>query len=187
MAFNINDMRSALRTGGARNTLFRVILNNPVVSAADLKMPLLIQSASLPAWNIGVIQVPYMGRMIHVPGDRTFEPWNVEVINDEDFAIRDAMETWHNKMQTLVGNIRDLPTSEAQYYCTNARVEQLGKTGQILRAYQFNNIWPMHLGQIDLSWALQDQIETFPVTFVYDSYKVSGGSTGNGGDGSAGS
>jgi hypothetical protein len=181
MAFNIHEMRSQLRSGGARNTLFRVMLNNPVVGNADLKVPFLVQAASLPAWNLGVIRVPYMGRVVHVPGDRTFEPWSVEVINDEDFAIRDALETWNNKIQTVEGNIRDLPSSEAQYYTTQATVEQLSKTGEVLRSYEFSNLWPMNLGEISLSWAAQDQIEVFPATFVYDSYKVSGGKTGNAG------
>lgn len=181
MAFNINELRANLRQGGARNTLFRVTINNPVVGTADLKIPFLVQAASLPAWNLGVIQVPYMGRVIHVPGDRTFEPWSVEVINDETFDIRDALETWNNKIQTLEGNLRDLPSSEAQYYTTQATVEQLSKTGDVLRAYEFSNLWPMNIGQIDLAWAAQDQIEVFPTTFVYDSFKVSGGKTGNAG------
>lgn len=181
MAFNINEMRANLRQGGARNTLFRVILSNPVVGGADIKMPFLIQAASLPSWNLGNIQVPYMGRFINVPGDRTFDPWSVEVLNDEDFAIRDAIETWNNKIQTLEGNLRDMPSSEAQYYTTTATVEQLSKTGQVLRSYEFRNLWPIQIGQIELSWAATDQIEVFPVTFMYDTYKVSGGSTGDAG------
>ena len=181
MAFNINEIRANLKQGGARNTLFQVQINNPVAGVADLKMPFLIQAASLPEWTLGVIQVPYMGRVIHVPGDRQFSPWTVEVINDEDFAIRDALETWNNKIQTLEGNIRDLPSSEASYYTTTATVSQLAKTGQVLRQYEFANLWPMQLGGIELSWAAQDQIEVFPATFVYDSYKVSGGSTGSAG------
>lgn len=181
MAFNINEMRANLKAGGARNTLFQVQINNPVAGRADLKMPFLIQAASLPAWNLGMIQVPYMGRTVHLAGDRTFEPWSVEVINDEDFAIRDALEEWNNKIQTLEGNIRDLPSAEASYYTAQATVRQLGKTGDVLREYEFSHVWPMNIGSIELSWGAVDQIEVFPAVFVYDTYKVSGGKTGNAG------
>jgi hypothetical protein len=181
MAFNINEIRSKLRYGGARNTQFRVKLTNPIDGSADTLHPFLIQAASLPEWMLGVIQVPYFGRFIKLAGDRVFQPWMVEVINDEDFAIRNAIETWSNKINTLEGNIRDLPSSQSVHYTTSAVVEQLSKTGKVVRAYEFSNLWPSQIGQIQLGWGDMDQIEVFPVTFEYDSFRVLPGPTGDAG------
>lgn len=181
MAFNISEIRAKLKYGGARNTQFRVKLTNPVDGSADALVPFMVQAASLPDWMLGVIQVPYFGRFIKLAGDRVFQPWMVEVINDEDFPIRNAIETWNNKINTLEGNIRDLPSSQSVHYQSTAIVEQMSKTGKVVRAYEFQNIWPQQVGAIQLGWADQDQIEVFPVTFEYDSFRVLPGPTGDAG------
>ena len=51
-----------------------------------------VRHASLPASNIANIDVPFRGRIFKVAGDRTIENWSITVINDEDFAIRNAFE-----------------------------------------------------------------------------------------------
>lgn len=172
MAFNISEMRAKLKFGGARNSQFRVKLTNPIDGSADSIHSFLIQAASLPEMMLGTIQVPYFGRFIKLAGDRQFQPWQVECINDEDFLIRNAIENWSNKINTLEGNIRDLPSSQSIHYTSSAVVEQMSKTGKVIRAYEFENLWPSQIGQIQLGWADMDQIEVFPVTFEYDTYRV---------------
>ena len=181
MAFNISDIRGALQFGGARGTLFQVQIQNPIDSTADLKMPFLIRAAHIPDSSLGTIQVPYFGRMIKLAGDRNFQPWDVQVMNDEDFVIRNAFETWSNRINSLQGNIRNLPTSEASQYKSQAQVVQYSKTGQIIRQYQFNGLWPSQISPIQLDWSAQDNIEEFGVTFEYDEWVVLDGPTGNGG------
>ena len=92
MAFNINEIRSNLALGGARPSLFQIIMNNPVDAAGDAKLPFMAQAAQIPASTVGTIEVPYFGRKIKIAGDRTFAEWTVTIINDEDFLIRNAME-----------------------------------------------------------------------------------------------
>jgi len=179
--FNVTEMKSKLRYGGARPTLFQVQIHNPLVTGADTITPYMVMASSLPGMSVGTIQVPYFGRMLPQPGDRQFTPWQVNVINDEDFAVRDAFETWNNKINTLEGNIRDLPTSQAAEYTSTATVTQYSKTGKALRTYEFVNIYPPEIGEIGLDWGGQDQIETFPVTFMYDYWRVLSGPTGNAG------
>jgi hypothetical protein len=181
MAFNISEMRQKLKYGGARNTQFRVTLTNPVDGSADALVPFMVQAASLPEWMLGVIQVPYFGRFIKLAGDRVFAPWQVEVINDENFPIRNAIETWNNAINSLEGNIRNLPSSQASHYQSTAVVEQLSKTGKVVRAYEFEALWPSQVGAIQLGWSDTDQIEVFPVVFEYDSFRVVKGPTGDAG------
>jgi hypothetical protein len=181
MPFNINEIRSGLTLGGARPTLFNIQFVNPASQAADIKVPLLCQAASLPSSNIGRIQVPYFGRTINLAGDRRFEAWNVSILNDEDFLIRNALEQWCNSINSLAGNLRGYGTSASSAYKSNAIVTQYGKTGNVLRQYTLNGIYPEAVSSIDLSWASQDQIETFSVAFLYDWWEVSGGVTGNAG------
>lgn len=181
MAFNINDIRSQLTLGGARPSLFQVIISNPVNPIADLKLPFLCKAAQLPSSLLGTIEVPYFGRKLKIAGDRRFDAWAVTIINDEDFLVRNAMETWNNSIQLYQQNITALGTSAPGRYKSQATVTQFGKDGTILRTYQFNGIFPDQISPIDLSWNATDEIEEFQVSFQYDTFEVLNSITGNAG------
>jgi hypothetical protein len=180
MAFNVNEIRSQLTLGGARNTLFQVTLQNPGNGVADIKLPFMVKAAQIPSSDLGIIEVPYFGRKIRLAGDRTFGDWTVTVINDEDFLVRNAMEEWSNRINTLRGNLRSFGAASPLLYKANAQVVQYSKTGVPIRTYTFNGIFPQTVSTIDLSWDATDQIEEFTVTFQYDWWEVSG-ATGNAG------
>ena len=182
MAFNINDIRSQLTLGGARPSLFQVIISNPVNPIADLKLPFLCKAAQMPASSLlGTIEVPYFGRKLKIAGDRRFDAWAVTIINDEDFLVRNAMETWNNSINLYQQNITALGTSAPAVYKSQATVTQFGKDGTILRTYQFNGIFPDQISPIDLSWNATDEIEEFQVSFQYDTFEVLNSITGNAG------
>jgi hypothetical protein len=181
MAFNINDIRSQLSLGGARNSLFQVTIQNPANGAADIKIPFLVRAAQIPASTLGLIEVPYFGRKIRMAGDRTFADWTVTVINDEDFAIRNAMEQWSNQIQTHQGNLRQFGSASPSAYKAQAQVTQFSKTGNAIRTYTFNGIFPTEISPIEMDWNATDTIEEFTVTFQYDWWEVTAGTTGNAG------
>lgn len=181
MAFNINEIRSQLSLGGARNTLFQVTIQNPANGAADIKVPFLVRAAQIPASTLGLIEVPYFGRKIRLAGDRTFADWTVTVINDEDFLIRNAMEQWSNQIQSHQGNLRNFGTASPSAYKAQAQVTQFSKTGQPIRTYTFNGIFPTEVSPIEMDWNATDTIEEFTVTFQYDWWEVTAGTTGNAG------
>jgi hypothetical protein len=181
MAFNVNEIRSQLTLGGARNSLFQVTIQNPANGVADIKVPFLVKAAQIPASTLGTIEVPYFGRKIRLAGDRTFADWTVTVINDEDFLIRNAMEQWSNQIQSLQGNLRTFGGASPSLYKAQAQVTQFSKTGVPIRTYQFSGIYPSNIAPIELDWNATDTIEEFQVTFQYDYWEVSGGITGNAG------
>jgi hypothetical protein len=184
MAFNINDLRANLNLGGARPTLFNVNLTLPGgvgSSAAARKFTFTCEGAELPASQVGLISVPYFGRIVKFAGDRTFNPWTVTVVNDEDFLVRDAMEAWSSLINTRVTNLRDASSSSPTLYKSSADVTQFDRTGNPIRIYTIQGMWPREIEAIQLSWGQQDQIERFRVTFEYDWFDVSG-TTGTGGD-----
>lgn len=181
MAFNVNEIRSQLTLGGARNSLFQVTIQNPANGIADIKVPFLVRAAQIPASTLGTIEVPYFGRKIRLAGDRTFGDWTVTVINDEDFLIRNAMEQWSNQIQSLQGNLRTFGAASPLLYKAQAQVTQFSKVGVPIRTYTFNGIYPSEISPIELDWNTTDSIEEFTVTFQYDWWEVSGGITGNAG------
>ena len=176
MAFNINEMRSQLVYGGARQNLFQVQILNPANSTGDLKTPFMVQAAQIPSSDLGIIPVFYFGRQMKLAGDRTFGEWTVNVINDEDFLIRNAMEEWSNKINRLERNVRDI-----NRYKSTATVTQYAKDGSKIRTYEFNGIFPSSISPIELDWSTTDQIESFQFTFQYYYCSVGQSSTGSAG------
>jgi hypothetical protein len=170
MSFNINEFKSQLVGGGARPTLFQVQILNPVDPAADFKVPFMVRAAGIPGSTVGQYEVPYFGRQVKYAGDRTFEDWTITVINDEDFAVRNAMEAWSNAINSHDSNVRALP----QDYKSNAIITQFSKDGDPLRSYVFEGMFPVSIDQIEMDWGTVDAIEEFGVTFSYDFWRVEG-------------
>ena len=137
MPFNVQEIRSQLTLGGARPSLFQVRISNPANSVGDVKTPFMCQAALIPSSTLGQIPVPYFGRKIQLAGDRTFEPWTVTIMNDEDFLIRNAMEEWSNKINTFQTNVRDFGTAAPLQYKSQAQVIQYAKTGVPVREYTY--------------------------------------------------
>lgn len=181
MAFNINDIRAQMQYGGARPSLFQVTLTNPINGIADLKAPFMIRATSLPQWTLGVAPVSYFGREIKLAGSRKIESWNVTVYNDEDYLVRNAIEQWSNAINSLEGNLNTTGSAAPLNYKSQAIVTHYGKTGDIIRTYQFNGIWPSSVAGMELNWENGDEIQTFDVTFEVDTFEVVSTVTGNAG------
>lgn len=173
MAFQINDIRGNLRFGGARPTLFeaRVVGPNGLIPNFNF----MCRATTLPESTINPITIPYFGRQIKIAGNRTYNDWSVQVMNDEDFAIRDSFERWHSYINSIQSNISAVAPAT---YKTQANVIQYGKDGTALRQYTFVGLYPNSIGNIQLDWSNTGAIEEFNVTFSYDYYVVDGGATG---------
>lgn len=174
MAFNIDEIRAGLALGGARPSLFQVQITNPVSSVADDITPFLVRASNLPASTITPIEVPYFGRKMRIAGDRVFDLWQTTIMNDEDFRIRNALENWHNEINTLQTNLNVRGTSAPAAYKSVATVTQFAKDGDALRTYRFEGLFPTEISSIELDWETTDLIENFSVTWAYDYFTVEG-------------
>ena len=180
----IADFKSKLIGGGARPNLFEVELTTLPASVtgwdADT-FKFMCKAANMPAQNIASIDVPFRGRTFKVAGDRTIDPWTITVINDEDFRLRRAFEEWSEQIAKLDNN---LGTTEPAAYMVNAKVYQLGRgstasskdnagsSNAVLAEYQFVDIFPTNVSQIDLSYDSTDTIEEFTVEFQVQSFNI---------------
>jgi hypothetical protein len=177
MAFNIDVFRSAFRYGGARSNLFQVKLTNPVNGQGDQNFTLMCRAASIPQKDTNAIPVSYFGRNIKVAGvTQNYADWDVTVYNDEDYSIRNALEEWVHAINSPIGNIRRLPTSEQTLYKSIADVTHYSQTGNVLREYKFNGIWPTAVSSMQLDWG-QDDVTSFNVTFSVDYWTIGDSST----------
>lgn len=173
MAFNVYEFRSQLQGDGARPNLFEVQMTFPTFinpGSAIRKLTFMCKTASLPGSTIGQVPVFYFGRETKLAGNRTFPEWTLSIINDEDFAVRNAFEKWMNGINRHVSNVRDLWAGNSLGYTTQALVKQFGKTGDVLKQYTFEGAFPVDLSPIDMDWGSNDTIEEFSVTLAYQYF-----------------
>ena len=159
----VDDFKSKLRGGGARPNLFKATINFPGYAGGDVELTsFLCKAAQLPASIMGTFDVPFRGRQLKMAGDRTFEPWTVTIINDTDFAIRNAMERWMNGINAHQANTG---LSNPVDYQADLIIEQLDRDGSTVKTYNFRGCFPTNVAAIDVNYETVDQIEEFTVEF----------------------
>lgn len=172
----LNDFKSRLTGGGARPNLFECEIYFPEAATnGDTTLSeytrFLVKAANLPASTLSVIDIPFRGRNLKIAGDRTFDPWTITVINDNDFKIRNAFERWMNYINKHEDNSGQ---TDPVAYQQTMRVHQLGraKVGNNmatdsempkLKSYEFYGTFPTSVSAIDLSYDSTDVIEEFTV------------------------
>lgn len=175
----IDDFRAFLTQGGARPTQFRVNLSFPTAigveqNGAGVSGIFMCSATSLPASSIQPIEVPYRGRSVKLAGERHFQNWQVRILNDSNFMIRKALESWSSKVLSH-GNTSGvvIPT----LYAVDMEVVQLDRNDFELRKYKFHNCWPTNISEIQLDFGAVTQIEDFNVEFSVDYWTVDSGDT----------
>ena len=167
---NITEFKAQLKGGGARANQFRVILQSFPQGADNVtaELSFLCKSTVLPGQSITATVVDFRGRQIKLAGDsRAFEDWQMTVINDTSFSIRNSFEKWMEKINNMDGN--GGATNPAEYQ-TDIIVQQLDRGEKVLKTYTLINAFPVGLGEIAVSYDTNDTIEDFTVDFAYEYY-----------------
>ena len=198
---NIIDFKTKLN-GGVRPNLYQVDIQFP--EAADpgagitnlmSQSRYLCRSTSLPTHSQGLIEVPFRGRFLKIPGDRTFEAWTATFYNTSDFNLRAAFEQWvnlGNQVDENIGVVGGLNDLFREVYIRQLSKDSASTAGQtdknkVLRVYKLVDAWPTSVGAINVAFDSNDALEEFDVEFQYQyldangpNEKVTSGSTGVG-------
>ena len=103
MGINVTALRNRLVGGGARPSLFFATIYFPTNVQAALDslgfdtqdISFFIKASSIPESTLGEITKTFLGRDVKLPSiDRTFAPWSVTILNDENYKIRHFFEAW---------------------------------------------------------------------------------------------
>jgi len=142
-----------------------------------------IRAAQMPASTVGVIEVPFQGRTYKIPGDRTYEPWTITVMNDTKQGIRKSFEAWINAMNNASKNRSNFKGFK---YHQPMYVHLLSKYGnntndngkQKIKTYKFHHSYPTNISAIDLDANANDAITEFTVEMQYAYWTIDEGSAG---------
>ncbi|AOV60937.1 tail fiber protein [Synechococcus phage S-CAM22] len=173
----LDDFKANVVSDFARPNLFQVDLafpsgiinNSSLINLGNFT----VRAANLPSSQIGVIEVPFRGRVLKIAGDRTFEPWTITIQNDSGFVLRDAFELWASSIQAYNENFTSAAglgdEDDSTGYFADMEVHQLardvkdGQKPKVIKSYKFYNVFPSNIAAIDLDFGNNDAIEEFTV------------------------
>lgn len=170
---SITQFKAKLTGGGARSNLFEVVGAWPVgVDGGAGDFHFFCKAAEAPPRDIGNIQIPFRGRELQVPGDTTYEPWTITVLNDENYKFRNAFEDWHDLINEAESNrgVTSQRTGDQGIY-TDWEVYQLDRTGTRIQGYKLYGLWPQNVGPIEYNNENTNQITEYTITTVYQYWK----------------
>ena len=176
--------------GGVRPNLFQVthVWDIPGVvtpSIAEVEEPVtyMCKSAALPATNVGTVELPFRGRVIKVPGDRTYETWTATFYMDDTFALRGAYEKWisltngvdsNTATADIVDTWEDIVISQLDKFGSDAQITGGNAAGnlQVIRKYKLVQAFPVSVSQISVAYDNNDSYEEFDVEFAYQYHET---------------
>jgi hypothetical protein len=129
------------------------------------------KAATLPSSILGEVNVPYLGRMAKYPGDRQFEDWTIDIINDQGMSLRNVFEYWNELFNSYAGNTTAFPNPRGAFGA--ATVAQLSRNYQVVKWYQFFDLWPENIASVQLGYDQNDTVSDFQVTFKYSYFVTS--------------
>jgi hypothetical protein len=160
---SIDQFKAQLIGGGPRANRFKVF-----IPRAGNKIEFLCKAANIPAGTLGEVIVPFRGHNLKLAGERTFEDWQITVINDVEFSVRSGLEAWQEEIQAMDSGEGSTSTD---YLISRAFVEQLNKDDSVLARYEFFNMFPKNIGAIELSYDTVDALEEFTVDFTFSHWE----------------
>ncbi len=176
MVADVNSFLNNFQGSGARSNRYEVMIGFPNFlnirdTTIQQKISFTCMAASIPASELGEAIVPYKGRQIKVPGDRTFGDWNVTILIDSDFMGRDVFETWSSGM---LGNSSNLVKSanelNALQIFGQAQVNLLDRNDQIIKRYQITGMFPKSVSEVTIGYDQDNQVMQQQVSFAVNEW-----------------
>ena len=127
------------------------------------------------------MRVPFRGRIVKIPGDRTYDEWTMTLYDTfTDGAgsgtsnVRKFFHAWNAEFNLHESNkpgkkfSSDGKSLDYLALFAELTVSQLSLNGDIMRSVTLSNTWPTVVGEIVLNYDSSDTIAEYSVTFAYD-------------------
>jgi hypothetical protein len=190
MSFNISNIRAVIEKYGgvSRKPYFDVIVNPPSFLSTDYARDIqfLATSAQLPGVHLDTIPIRPLGYGTPElrPYDTITQNVTLDILVDVNGAAFDFFHKWIGNINNFAidrGNSSagtGLNYYEFAYpseYEGNIVVKSYdnvegsnGTSPGVIVQYKFNQAWPVTIGNIDVRWDSDNEINVLPVTFAYN-------------------
>ena len=170
----ILTFQKAIR-GGVRPNLFAVNhafpdgVTPPNIAGVEQNggaVTYMCKSAALPATNVGTVELPFRGRVIKVPGDRTYETWTATFYMDDAFQLRAAYEKWISLTNGVDANVASADIVNTWEDITISQLDKFGGPGAAdsglkgsIRDYKLVQAFPVSVSQVSVAYDNNDSFE----------------------------
>jgi hypothetical protein len=160
--------------GGTRPNRFRIFGTSTVPgtgSPSGLFRETHCTAATLPESIVGIIPIPFRGRVYKFPGDRTYNEWNVTMLDDIlTSATWQFFHDWSNQFNNHDTNV-SVSREQKDQFCKDLTVQLLDhQTDNVIRTMQLLNAWPVQVGPVTLDMNAANQLGSFQVQIAYSHF-----------------
>lgn len=153
----------------AKTNMYKLIFRQGGDGSAIIPSGLEIRAkgAQLPTSDIGVMEIPYKGRKIKIPAERSFAEWTVTIMETAEMGVRKSLEKWMSVMDA-----EDQVKRNTASLC-NIEVVLLKPDNESPSiTYELFGAFPSSIASVDLSFDEQTAPLEYSVTFQYSYHKV---------------
>jgi|TARA_R110000744_G_scaffold38191_5_gene87361 hypothetical protein len=177
MAFNVNDMVSAInKTGVAKLSHFEVFINGFGDTDSERDLTYRADSVDIPGRSITSVEHKFQnyGPVNKVAYGAVYGDVTVQFLLSEDFREKEYFEIWQNKMVgTGAFNQNNSSSYNPNYfdnYSGTVEIRQYAPTGELRAIHTLNEAYPLVINPITMGWG-EEGVARLGVTFAYRNYK----------------
>jgi hypothetical protein len=156
--------------GGTRPNRFRITGTAPA-GVGDLFGPegIYCMASSLPESNVGIIPIPFRGRIYKFPGDRSYNEWTVTILDDNGTQLWGTWHRWSEKFNSHVDNLAAARDHKSNF-CTITVHHLDHQSDAVVKSIALQNAWPVQVGPVQLDMGAANQLVQFQVQIAYSHY-----------------
>lgn len=128
------------------------------------QLEFLCKGTNAPADTVEQMDVNYQGRIVKLPGDRTYQDWTITVYGSIDYSIYRALKAWSEEINQPEANVSAIPEAIKE----DASVFQLDRSDATIAQWRLVGAFPTEIGQIEFDWGTNSTPLEFTATFAFD-------------------
>ena len=150
---------------------------NMIIPGTSESLTAEVAAASLPAAALPSIPVAFRGRILKLPGDRIYGPWQFTLYDSPKNNVSGrtawkALHDWSNRINNHFSNVTqydpDDPTFVQDWTISHYELNGEGP----LKKMTLHNCWPTLVGDVQLQSGAMDQLVMFNCTVEYEYFTV---------------
>lgn len=151
----------------AKTNMYKLVFRGENGAVVPSGLDIRAKGAQLPTAEMGIMEIPYKGRKVKIPAERSFSEWTVTVMETNDMNVRRSFEKWMSVMDAedeIKRNTAALSTIDV--------ILLKGDNSTPSITYTLYGAFPSSLASVDLSFDEQTAPLEYSVTFQYSYHKV---------------
>lgn len=168
--YTVSQLKASLH-GGAKTDKFTIEFGTPAGDGSltlGVDGPILCKATSFAQKTIGHASAFAQGRELKLPGNSEFDTWEVTFYQTPDHNLRKMFIKWMSAIDNFGANTH---TCDPDAFMTTAKVIQLGCNGEDSAHYEFFNLWPSMVSEVQVDAETVNTLQQFQVTFTYSHWE----------------